>query len=153
MTNPPTSAATGTVGPWARLWAGCIALGVLGVLVTGAWLQASPGGHGTHTQLGMPPCAWAAAFNVPCPTCGMTTAFAHAADGNFRAAFLAQPLGCVLSLGAAAVFWGAVHVATTGSQLGTVSARLLKPWALWGFAGAAAAAWAYKYATWPAAAP
>jgi hypothetical protein len=83
----------------------------------------------------------------------MTTAFSHAADGDLRASFLAQPLGCILALGAAAGFWGAVHVAATGSQLGTVCARLLQPRALWGLAGAAAAAWAYKYATWPSGTP
>ncbi len=136
-------------GAWARVWAACIAAGILGLLGTAAWLRADSGGHGTHTQLGMPACAWAMAFDRPCPTCGMTTAFAHAADGEFRASFLSQPLGFMLALGAAAGFWGAVHVAATGSQLGTVSARLMQPRALWVLAGLAAAAWAYKFATWP----
>jgi hypothetical protein len=53
-----------------------------------------------------------------------------------------------MAIGTAAMFWGAVHVAATGSQLGQVSARLLTPGVLWVLAGAAAAAWAYKYATW-----
>jgi hypothetical protein len=79
----------------------------------------------------------------------MTTAFAHVAHGNFAAGFRAQPLGGLLALGAAAGFWGAVHIAATGSQLGTFSARLLRPRVLWVLAGAAAGAWAYKYATWP----
>ncbi len=34
----------------------------------------------------------------PCPTCGMTTAFAHTVRGEFRAAFAAQPGGLVLAL-------------------------------------------------------
>jgi hypothetical protein len=149
LIRPLTKPAGAKVGLWARIGAGCIAGMVLGVLGTAAWLRADPAGHGTHTQLGMPQCTWAAAFNVPCPTCGMTTAFSHVAHGEFVAGFWAQPLGSVLALAAAAGFWGAVHVAVTGSQLGAYSARMLRPRVLWGLAGAAAAAWAYKYATWP----
>ncbi len=87
-------------------------------------------------------------FGIPCPTCGMTTAFARAADGDLGKSFLTQPMGCILALGTSAGFWAAVHVAATGSQLGMVCARLLRPRLLWGVAGAATAAWAYKIATW-----
>ncbi len=37
-------------------------------------------------------------FGIPCPTCGMTTAFAHAVRGQFIPAFHAQPAGLVLAL-------------------------------------------------------
>ena len=68
-------------------------------------------------------------------------------SGSFRPE-VTEPLGCLIAVGAAAGFWGALHVALTGSHLGAVSARLLKPGVLWLAAGAAAASWAYKYATW-----
>ncbi len=78
---------------WAALWLGCMSL----LLV--AWrLEPSAAGHGTHTQLGMQPCASLAATGFPCPTCGMTTAFAHAADGRLLAAFVTQPAGAALAL-------------------------------------------------------
>lgn len=35
----------------------------------------------------------------PCPTCGMTTAFAHVVRGELISAFHAQPAGLVLALG------------------------------------------------------
>ncbi len=35
---------------------------------------------------------------LPCPTCGMTTAFANTVRGRFWAAFLAQPTGLILCL-------------------------------------------------------
>jgi hypothetical protein len=136
------------LGGWGRAWAACIAAGLLGVLGVAAWLTPAAAGHGTHAQLGMAPCPWAANFNVPCPTCGMTTAFAQAANGDLLASVRSQPMGALLSLAMAAGFWAAVHVAVTGSHLGSVCARLLRPGVIWAVAGAVAAAWAYKYATW-----
>ena len=34
----------------------------------------------------------------PCPTCGMTTAFAHTVRGNLWSAFSAQPAGLAVAL-------------------------------------------------------
>jgi hypothetical protein len=79
----------------------------------------------------------------------MTTAFAHAADGSFAASFAAQPMGLILALGTAMVFWGSLHVAIFGSAVGQFAARMVQPTTLWIFGGAAAAAWAYKIVTWP----
>lgn len=55
----------------------------------------------------------------PCPTCGMTTAVAHAVRGELRSAFRAQPAGLALAL--------AVVVAA-GVSLGVVVSG--KVWAL-----------------------
>jgi len=79
----------------------------------------------------------------------MTTAFAHAAHTQFWASFRTQPMGCLLCLGAAAAFWGCLHVALTGSHLGRLSARMLTPRWLWVMAALLLVAWAYKYAVWP----
>jgi hypothetical protein len=57
-------------------------------------------------------------------------------------------MGALGALTAAVVFWGALHVALTGSRLGAVGATILSPRTLWGIAGLTVAAWLYKMATW-----
>jgi len=47
------------------------------ILVTATQLTPNPIGHGTHTQLGLPPCGFLLWTGVPCPGCGLTTCFAH----------------------------------------------------------------------------
>ncbi|MDX2132567.1 MAG: DUF2752 domain-containing protein [Planctomycetota bacterium] len=128
-----------------------VLLAVLSItmLAVGASLAPAAEGHGTHRGLGLPACGWVVAFDKPCPTCGMTTAVAHAADGNLVRAFVAQPMGLVCALTAATLFWLSLHVAVTGSRLGTVAGRVITPRVLWVLAGLTIAAWAYKYATWP----
>jgi hypothetical protein len=63
------------------------------VLLTAVRLHADTRGFGTHQQLGLPPCGFAAATGVPCPGCGLTTSFAHMAHGHFAAAFTAHLMG------------------------------------------------------------
>lgn len=100
-------------------------------------------------QLGLPNCGWMMTMGKPCPTCGMTTAFAHASHGQFRKAIAVQPMGAALSLATAAAFWIGLYVAVTGSRIGAVCGNLARPRVLWVLAGAGAAAWAYKLYTWP----
>ena len=71
-------------------------------LVTAAQLVPDPSGAGTHLQLGGAPCTVVLITGRPCPTCGMTTAFAHAVRGRLISAFHAQPMGLLLA-GAAAL--------------------------------------------------
>ena len=132
-----------------RVLAGVLAGACLSLLILAAWLSPSSDGHGTHTQLGFRPCAWASLSDKPCPSCGMTTAFAYAAEGSFTASMAAQPMGFMLAMGAATIFWGALHVAVFGSAVGQFAAHMVRPSTLWIFGGAAAAAWAYKIVTWP----
>ena len=82
-----------------RLWAGLLLLGSAGVLALGAYLRPDPRGFGTHTQLGTGPCGMLIMTGYPCPTCGMTTAFAHTVRGQWLRAFWAQPAGFVLAVG------------------------------------------------------
>ena len=132
-----------------RILAALGALACLALLGVAAWLHADPHGHGTHEQLGMPACGWVLAFNKPCPTCGMTTAFAHASDGHLLAAARAQPAGAIFALGVAAAFWTLLHAAVFGSRI----SRVFRP--LWttrwiSVAGVGVLlAWVYKLATWP----
>jgi hypothetical protein len=73
---------------------------VSGVVLTIARIiTPSPNGIGTHQQLGLPPCFFHQFTGIPCPTCGMTTSFAHTVRLQFYEAFLTQPFGllaCVL---------------------------------------------------------
>lgn len=132
-----------------RAGSAALAAGCLGVLLTAAWLEPASAGHGTHTQLFMAPCAWPYLFNIPCPTCGMTTAFAHAADGDLIGSFVAQPMGCLLAVGAAVGFWGGAFAALTGSPIGRFLGIMTRPRVLWAMVAVAAAAWGYKIVTWP----
>lgn len=131
-----------------RLLAGGLAAGALAVLWLSAWMEPSPAGHGTHEQIGLPACMWAAYFDAPCMTCGMTTAFAHAADGRLLDSLLTQPMGMLLAVGTSVGFWFALYVATTGSRAGAMASALLRPRSLWIIAGLAGAAWVYKLVTW-----
>ena len=77
-------------------------MSVSGVVLTMArWLSPSPNGWGTHQQLGLPPCFFHQMTGIPCPTCGMTTSFAHTVRLHFYEAFITQPFGllaCLLTM-------------------------------------------------------
>lgn len=138
--------------PRRRLIGLIVFLGTASVLVLAAWLQAAPQGLGTHQQLGLQPCGWIVTMDLPCVTCGMTTSFAHAADGHFGSSFLTQPAGCLLAVITAAVMLLAAHTAITGSAVLGASTALLRGWGAWsgrapwvvGFV--LLGAWAYKIA-------
>ncbi len=74
------------------------AAGILGLLVLARKLEPDPSGFGTHTQLGLRPCSFMTTTGRPCPTCGMTTAFAWVARGRFDRSWQANPAGCILAL-------------------------------------------------------
>jgi len=79
----------------------------------------------------------------------MTTAFAHAANGDLASAFATQPFGALLALIAAVFFWAGVHAGVTGTK----PWRLVRPLRAFGativvvslFLGA----WGYKIVVWP----
>lgn len=136
------------LGASQRALAGVISLGAIAVLSLAAWMSPDGAGHGTHEQIGLPVCAWAQYFDAPCMTCGMTTAFAHAADGALLDSLITQPMGMLLAVGTAVGFWFGLYVALTGSGAGVMAGHLLRPRSLWIMAGLAGAAWIYKFMTW-----
>jgi hypothetical protein len=75
---------------------GTILAGALALLAIARALHPDPSGRGTHVQLGLPPCAFLQLTHLPCPACGLTTAFAHMARLQITQAFAAHALGPLL---------------------------------------------------------
>lgn len=92
-----------TSGRWGMV---VLAVTLAAVLGVASLLEPDPKGYGTHTQLGLPPCHFARVTGHPCPSCGMTTAFAWTMKGRFDRAWKANPAGSLLApLSAALVPW------------------------------------------------
>ena len=146
LLHPPISAAPSVDAPAIRrLVGGAVAAGAAGVLGVAAFLEPSSTGLGTHSQLmNMPPCGWILAMDVPCPTCGMTTAFAHAANGDLLSALLAQPLGALLAIATAVALLTGLFVAATGSRVASLYTRLWGRRAAWTLGIVVVSAWVYK---------
>ena len=100
-----------------RLAAGVITLACLGILALAAWLTPNPEGVGTHKQLGLDVCGFYERTGYPCPTCGMTTAFAHVLRGQLLDAFAVQPAGALAALLCAAAALTGAYVTFTGKHL------------------------------------
>ncbi len=119
---------------------------VLALVVLGTVVTPSPAGHGTHTQLGLPPCLSMQWLDLPCPGCGVTTSIALAARGKWLAALETQPFGLLVAIALAAyplfVLWHSLR----GSDLYRAASRWpAKPW-LFGLGAAILLAWIYKLA-------
>lgn len=82
----------------------------LAITSIGIYLRPDPLGHGTHQQLGLPPCPSVLFFDRPCPGCGLTTSWSALLHGNFSLAFHAHPFGPLLyfffTLGAFLALYG-----------------------------------------------
>jgi Protein of unknown function (DUF2752) len=70
---------------------------VAGFLLAAA-LEPDSRGFGTHQRLGLPPCSFRSMFQIPCPSCGMTTSFANAVRGRFAEAARANSAGFILAI-------------------------------------------------------
>jgi len=66
------------------------------VFATALTVTPDPVGHGTHTQLGLPPCGFILFTGLPCPGCGLTTSFAHMVRFDVVGACTANPFGLLL---------------------------------------------------------
>ncbi len=91
--------------------------GIAGTVLAVARLLTPDGrGLGTHEQLMLPPCLTTKLFGIPCPLCGMTTAFSHMAHGEFMTALRVQPVGALTFLLCIVVFLTAIFCALTGRR-------------------------------------
>ena len=129
-----------------RLYALGIGLAAVGLLVVAAVLQPDVHGVGTHRQLGLPRCGFDLTTGLPCPTCGMTTAFALTVRGRWIEAAQTQAAGFVLALATAGIALLAVGGVVTG-QRPALNWYRIKPdrlvfWVAAGFV----AAWGLKIA-------
>ena len=102
-----------------RVFSAALLACAVGVLLLSRVLQPSALGWGTHEQLLFPPCMFHFFTGLPCPFCGMTTAFAHMARGEFHAA-----LNChVLSW----LFYPATWLVGVGAIYGLLMGRFPLP--------------------------
>ncbi len=63
------------------------------VIIGSRALTPDPSGYGTHRQFFMLPCFFRALTHLPCPLCGLTTAFTLTARGQIIEGFESHVLG------------------------------------------------------------
>lgn len=126
-----------------RLRLAAIGLGLALPLLVAMILTPDARGHGTHQQLGLPPCTFVVLFGWRCPTCGMTTSWAHLVRGELVESLRANTGGTLLGvLNLLAVAWLLLSAArgrwtprplgaTAGAWLAvSVTAVVLIDWAI-----------------------
>ena len=121
-----------------------IAAAAGGLLIIAASLIPSGRHLGTHRQLGLPPCGFAMMTGLPCPTCGMTTAFAHTVRGQFIEAIRSQLVGFLLALATAGFGLVAASAAVTGRRPAVNWYRVNPTRLLWWSVALLVASWAGK---------
>ncbi len=127
------------------LWA-LLALSSVALLVVAAMIEPDARGFGSHTQLGLPPCGFLTLTGLPCPGCGLTTAFAHGIRGQWWLAASANPLGLALFFAVCASIPVGAVAAFRGWSLDALVDRLsLHRWAL-AVAGCALFVWVARLA-------
>ena len=129
-----------------RLYAVGLAAAAGAVLATAASLTPSESYMGTHQQLRISrhPCGFVLTTGFPCPTCGMTTAFAHAVRGQFLRAARSQAAGFLLAFATAGTAVFGVAAAVTGRRPRLNWYRVNPNHLVWWLTGLLAAAWAGK---------
>ncbi len=92
-----------------RVLAGLLAVGLLSMLVAAGCVKPDPRRLGTHQRFGLPPCTVRVILGIRCPSCGMTTSWAHLVRGQPIQALKANTGGALLALLAVvAVPWLAI---------------------------------------------
>ena len=81
-----------------RLLMGLFGLLLVLLFALAARLDPEPDGYGTHKQLGLPGCWFVQELEIRCPSCGMTTAWAHLMNANLLASLKANTGGFLLAL-------------------------------------------------------
>jgi hypothetical protein len=110
--------------PLGRVLLAASALATFALMATARSLEPDPRGFGTNEQLGLARCWFTATTGWPCPTCGMTTAWAHGTRGDLAAACSANLGGALLlPIAGLAAAWGLASAAI-GRTLGSSMPRL-----------------------------
>jgi hypothetical protein len=121
-----------------------MALLVLCPLLVAARLEPSVNGLGTHHQLGLPACTVRMIWGVRCPSCGMTTSWAHLVRGQFGDSLRCNAGGTGLGLVAIAF----VSVLSTHAFIGRIPRRAWAVCLAWSVAislGIAFADWVWRW--------
>jgi len=131
-----------------RIVWGIILFVCLTLLILAASIDPDRRGHGTHEQLGLPPCGIVEMYDVPCPSCGYTTTFAYAIRMRWIAAIVNQPFAFIVFLFTLAGIPTALRVIVRRWSILYTSQSW--PWTRIVLGGIALwlAAWAYKWYTW-----
>ena len=124
----------------------------MAVAATAAWklggVAPDARGHGTHEQLGMAACEWPRVYDMPCPTCGCTTAATQVVHGDLVGAFVTQPFGAALALLGLLAGVHALSCLLRGRSFVDVLVRLPFWWIFGGMFALLWAAWGYKCLVW-----
>jgi hypothetical protein len=128
------------VSGWARWSHALLLLGVLVMVGVGLYLTPDPAGHGTHQQLGLPPCTIYYLTGRPCPSCGLTTSVSAILHGQFGLAWRANPMGYGIVAAATAIAFNSLFALLWGRSVRIENTRftllLLALLALWLLHGA-----------------
>lgn len=127
-----------------RLYAAGVTAAAVAVIAVAVRLSPSNQTMGTHTQLGLPPCGFVVMTGLPCPTCGMTTAFAHTFHGHLGLAVRDQLAGFVLAVLTAVAGLAALVATVTGWRPAINWYRVNPVYVIWIGCGLFVAAWAVK---------
>ncbi|UCD29240.1 MAG: DUF2752 domain-containing protein [Planctomycetota bacterium] len=127
-----------------RVYATGIAFAAGILILTAAHLVPSSKHMGTHQQLKLPPCGFVVITGFPCPTCGMTTAYAYTIRGRFFEALRSQIAGFIIALATAGIGLMAVIGAATGYRPAINWYRINPTNMVWWLATLLILAWAAK---------
>src|SRR5690606_26294903 len=107
---------------YTRLSWALLGLVPLGVIITATMLTPDVAGHGTHMQLGLPPCGVLFLTGYPCPGRGLSTCIARMVRFELGAAAAATAFGVPLFLASLATIpISAVGFARRLPLLGTLA--------------------------------
>ncbi|WP_236254708.1 DUF2752 domain-containing protein [Mucisphaera calidilacus] len=131
-----------------RLAGVLVALICLAVMIGLYQLEPEARGYGTHGQFASQPCGWVEQYDLPCPTCGVTTSASLAAHGSLLASFWTQPLGLLIMLSLSVVFWQQLGVALFGWATMAPGRMLLQRSTWLALIAITLFSWGWKFLTW-----
>ncbi len=129
-----------------RLYALGMVAAAAAVLVAAWRIDPGRATMGTHRQLGLPPCGFLMITRLPCPTCGMTTSFAHTVRGQLPAAIRSQPAGFVLAVATVAAGLAGLFALVSGYRPAVNWYRVNPINVVWWAGAAFVLSWAMKMA-------
>lgn len=127
-----------------RLYAAGVFIAVAALFAVAYGLHPDGIYHGAHQQLGLPPCGFVVMTGLPCPTCGMTTAFAYTIHGQWLRAVVAQPAGFAAALVCLAIGLLAAWATITARRPSINWYRINPTHVVWVCCGLFVAAWGVK---------